>query len=136
MEKILNFEDFQAKLRVDEETKQVVPDNQEAVEENEMFDIAEELNQMDETELPDIFKEYEEITEAETEFQVTEPKMEGDSITLKINDQKYKFTVPTGQTLDIKEIFRKFEKMMGFAQAGGKALAWLHKQLGKGEKIA
>lgn len=130
MEKILNFEEFSAKLNdVNNEAEQA------RIEAEENTALENELEEITETALPELFAEYE-ILEAEQEFKVTEPAMSGDAITLKINNQKYKFVAPEGKEIDIKEIFRKFQKMMGFAKAGGKALAWLHKQLGKGEKIA
>lgn len=98
---------------------------------NELTEEFSEFEKLTDEELLEFLKTSEYLVEAE-EFQVSEPRLEGDAITLKIGAQKYKFSKPG---VDIKEIFRKFEKMMGFAKAGGKALAWLHKKLGKGEKI-
>ena len=92
--------------------------------------------EMSESETADFMSAY--LLEAE-DFKVTEPKIEGGSITLKINNDKYKFVAPKAEPntdpIDMQEVFRKFQKMMGFAKAGVKALAWLHKQVGKGEKI-
>lgn len=110
---IMSFEDFVKSNTVPETN------------ENEVFEGFE----ISEEELAEITNEY---SLNEGEFQVTEPKMEDGAITLKIGATKYKFHSPDK---NVEEIFGKFKKMMGFAKAGGKALAWLTKQLGKGQKI-
>ena len=106
-------------------------------------ELLEELEDITEEELNE-FLQTEYLTEAEKDDDfklVTGQKLSGDTISLTINSKdedgnvtstKYKFEKPGA---DIKEIFRKFEKMMGFSKMGGKALAWLHKQVGKGTKI-
>lgn len=128
MEHIKSFEEFFSSNEAEAQVETSTENNEL---DNELTEEFSEFEKLTDEELLEFLKTSEYLVEAE-EFQVSEPRLEGDAITLKIGTQKYKFSKPE---VDIKEIFRKFEKMMGFAKAGGKALAWLHKKLGKGEKI-
>jgi hypothetical protein len=101
------------------------------LEENELM---QELAEFDDLSEEEFIKDSEYIiNEEEKTLKVTGQTIDGTAIKLNVNGQHYKFE-KTGA--DVKEIFRKLEKMLGAAKAGFKALKWLEKQLGKGTKIS